>query len=424
MVQFSDWQSQLQFVDDLMRASSRVADPQELVRLYGDGVSRIYPVDLWLAISRRDINPPFYRITRSWRWEGEDINPWTEKHRLPMLSGGLLGELLYGDRPRVIEDVHVAPDDPAREHLEGVRAIFAMPQYDNGVAVNMALMMFKDPASLNHVGLANMLWQANLFGRATLNMVLRQQLRNAYDDLDREMEVVGHMQRSLLPARLPDIPGIELAAHYETSQRAGGNYYDVFPLPDGEWGLFIADVSGHGTPAAVTMAITHALAHAHPGPPTPPAAMLRHLNERLASQYTNESGQFVTAFYCVFDPRSRRLTYSSAGHNPPRLARKGGVISLGAAGGFPLGITSDADFGEATITLEPHDLLLLYTDGVTEAGNGQGAMYDVPRLDELLLSACHTAAGAIDAINLDLRRFSERAPLTDDRTLLAMRVVG
>ncbi len=105
-------------------------------------------------------------------------------------------------------------------------------------------------------------------------------------DIDCDFYVfTGHklyadIQRSLLPKTIPTIPGLGLAAHYQTSQWAGGDYYDFFPLTDGRWGIMIADVSGHGTPAAVMMAITHSIAHAYPGPPDPPAAMLEHVNQR------------------------------------------------------------------------------------------------------------------------------------------------
>ena len=86
---------------------------------------------------------------------------------------------------------------------------------------------------------------------------------------------------------------------------AGGDYYDFFPLPDDRWGILIADVSGHGTPAAVMMAITHSIAHAYPGPPHPPHELLDHVNRQLAARYTADNGTFVTAFYAIFDPKSR-----------------------------------------------------------------------------------------------------------------------
>src|SRR5205807_6698835 len=126
-------------------------------------------------------------------------------------------------------------------------------------------------------------------------------------ELDRELKIVADIQRSLLPARLPKIPTMDLAAHYQPAQRAGGDYYDFFPLPNDRWGIFIADVSGHGTPAAVLMAVTHCIAHTRPGPPVPPAKVLGYLNHHLATRYTHLSETFVTAFYAIYDPGSRVL---------------------------------------------------------------------------------------------------------------------
>ena len=162
---------------------------------------------------------------------------------------------------------------------------------------------------------------SSLFGRATQNLVLSAELKKAYEVVDRELKVVADIQRSLLPARSRAIPTLSVAAFYQTSQWAGGDYYDFFPLPDGKWGILIADVSGHGTPAAVLMAVTHSLAHGFPGPHDPPSALLTKVNHQLSTLYTADNEAFVTAFYGIYDPKTRRLDYSSAGHNPPRLMR-------------------------------------------------------------------------------------------------------
>ena len=146
----------------------------------------------------------------------------------------------------------------------------AIPMFDQGVALNMVILLRKEPAAFPKEELPELVWLSNLFGRATSNLVLSDELQRANQALDREMKAVGEIQRSLLPARLPKIPTLDLATYYQPSQRAGGDYYDFFPLPSGKWGIFIADVSGHGTPAAVLMAVTHCIAHTHPGPPSRP----------------------------------------------------------------------------------------------------------------------------------------------------------
>src|SRR5438552_2810081 len=99
-----DWKDRLAIIVETMRDMSRQTDPQEMVRAYGRRVRLLYPADRFLALSRRDLDPPKYRITRSSMWK-EEINPWKEKHRLPLLEGGLLGELLYGDQPRIIDEL-------------------------------------------------------------------------------------------------------------------------------------------------------------------------------------------------------------------------------------------------------------------------------------------------------------------------------
>jgi len=373
------------------------------------------------------VEPPFYLVTRSSRFE-EHFNPWTQRDRLPRLSGGLLGEIAYANRPVVIEDLpaRLSPDDPGRFYLEGMTTMVALPQYDGGEGLNVTAMLLPEGYALDPQIIPMLHWQSGLFGRGTQNLVLRNSLGAALKALDRELQAVGDIQRSLLPQGLPAIPGLEIAASYRTSARAGGDYYDFFPLDAGQWGLFIADVSGHGTPAAVLMAVTHAIAHAKPGTHAPPPALLTYLNRRLTDSYTR-GGTFVTAFYAVLDPHRRTLTYSAAGHNPPRLVRRGRVLPLNEAGALPLGIDEDVPFGEAAVPLEAGDLLLLYTDGVTEAMAPQRPgspreLFGVGRLDRLLVDCGGTRpAGCIDRVQAELNAFTDNAPPTDDQTLIAIR---
>jgi sigma-B regulation protein RsbU (phosphoserine phosphatase) len=423
------WQEELAIIDRTMKAISGVTDPEELVGVYWSGIGDLIAIDDYVAISRRNVEPPFYLITRSSRFT-EHFNPWTQRERLPKMSGGLLGEISYGNGPVIIDDLpsRLQPDDPARFYLEGFQSLIAMPQYDGGEALNTTVLLLPPDSEINHAMIPMLHWQGGLFGRGTQNLVLRNQLSDALVALDRELQIVGEIQRSLLPSELPSIEGFELSAHYETSARAGGDYYDFFPLSGGRWGLFIADVSGHGTPAAVLMAITHAIAHAQPGTHTPPGALLAYLNNQLARAYTLD-GTFITAFYAVLDPANRTLTYSSAGHNPPRLVRDGRVLSLDESGGLPLGIAAGQIYEQSTVALQNGDLLLLYTDGITEAmAPAQGAdvqqLFGNDRLDQLLLD-CGTRSPeeCINRVRSEIATFCENVPPTDDQTLIAMRVL-
>ena len=420
---FDDWRARLDYVVDMMREMSRITDPQATVRAYRARMERLRPNDGFVAISRRDIEPPKYRITRTSLWK-EDINPWLEVEKLPILQGGLLGEMLYSNVPHIIDDLQISPNDPAYDYFKGQRSLIAMPTYDQGVAMNMTVMMRKVPRGFDPELLPDFVWQSSLFGRFTQNLVLSEKLGAAYAEVERELDAVAQIQRSLLPVTLPQIPGVDVAAHYHTSRQAGGDYYDFFALPNGRWGIFVADVSGHGTPAAVVMAVTHTIAHSFPGPPAPPNEVLAFLNRKLMEPYTTGSGTFVTAFYAVYDPATRRLSYASAGHNPPRLRRKGAttVEAIDDAQRLPLGIDADETYVNQTVVLAPGDEVVFYTDGITEAWNGPHTMWGTEGLDAAILRTSGNARESLNQLLAERGVFVGNTPAADDQTLLVMRL--
>jgi phosphoserine phosphatase RsbU/P len=416
-------EERMELVVTTMRELSRQTDPLEMGRLYGKRMRKLIPIDRSVSISRRDLRQPYFRVTRSATWK-EQPNPWTERDQLPLYHGGLFAELLYGDEPRLFDDLEVDPSDPAAEYLEGHRSVMAIPMYDQGAALNMTLLMRKEPAAFDPRQFPELVWMSNLFGRITHNLRLSEQLKEAFDEVDYELQVVADIQRSLLPAQMPDIPTMAVAAHYQTSRRAGGDYYDFFPLAEGKWGLFIADVSGHGTPAAVLMAVTHSLAHSYCGAGDPPGRLLDYVNRRLTSRYTAESDTFVTAFYGIYNPADRSLTYACAGHNPPRLKRceDGSLALLDAARGLPLGIIPGEKYASTTHTLVPGDQLVLYTDGITEAQNPKGQFFGLARLDLVLENCSVTASDLLKSVLEAVDEFTEGRPALDDRTVLVAKI--
>lgn len=433
------WPERLRHIVQTMRDLSRQTDPEEMVDVYASRMRGSIPSERTVSLSRRGLDSPWYRITRSSTWEYHP-NPWTERDKLPLLDRGFLGELLYADEPRVIEDLSFASDDPGLEYLKGMRSLLAIPHYDQGVAKNMVLFMNSRPGAFPQERMPEIVWINNLFGRATHNLVLSSDLKKAYDAVDRELHVVADIQRSLLPSELPRIPGVDLAASYRTARQAGGDYYDLLPLPGGKWGVLIADVSGHGTPAAVVMAIMHSLAHSLPGPAVRPAEMLAYLNEKLCRHYTVSSGAFVTAFYGVYDPAAHTLTYACAGHNPPRLRRLvgatcaagspigscmtgGTLFSLDRAQRLPLGVMPGEQYEDQVEEMLPGDEVIFYTDGITESRapespEDRGAFFGVERLDEILLTEHRTARETLDDVLRAVELFTNGAPPADDQTLV------
>jgi sigma-B regulation protein RsbU (phosphoserine phosphatase) len=255
----------------------------------------------------------------------------------------------------MINDLRVDPSDPAATYFEGMRSLAAIPLYDGGHAMNMVVLARRDVNGYAPEHFPEHVWLSNLFGRATANLVLKEQLGDAYAALEKELKVVADIQRSLLPTELPRIDGMDIAASYQTSQWAGGDYYDFFELPGNKLGILIADVSGHGTPAAVMMAITHSIAHTLHDEPTPPSRLLNFVNRHLASRYTNGTGTFVTAFYGIYDPAKRELLFANAGHNPPRLKRgRGGPNGIiEGESNLPLGIEGDEVYVDSVQRLCP-----------------------------------------------------------------------
>lgn len=412
----------LELVVDLVREMSRQTDPQELVSIFRRRTTELFGGDGSISLSRRGLTAPQYKITRSSKWP-RPIDPWKEGHLLPVYQGGVIAELLYADEPRIISDFAIREDDPAREHLRGARSIMALPLYDEGSALNMVVRISQEPGYFTPEYLSGALLLANLFGKATHGLVLHEQIRKAYDDLDREVRRVGQIQRSLLPAKLPEIDTLDIAASYDTAARAGGDYYDFFKLADGRWGMIIADVSGHGPPAAVVMAIMRTILHHQCPDCLEPHEVLRVLNRGLIDQSDAHDGTFVTAFYARYDPRDRSLRYASAGHNPPlKVTPALQVSELDDAQSLPLGVTLMNEFVEGTATLHPGETLILYTDGITEASNPAGEMYGRERLLSCVRETTRSAQEVVDCVTYKLKAFTGEETLQDDQTILALRV--
>jgi sigma-B regulation protein RsbU (phosphoserine phosphatase) len=416
-----NWRARLAISVDVMRELSRYTDPEEMYLVFAWRMNQIFPTSRQITISRRGLKKPQFRVTRFNLWV-DGSNPWKDPHRFPVYSGGIFADLIYGDEPRVVDELFVAEDDPACEYLGGQGSLMAVPLFENGQAQNMLVATRDDPAAFSSEQVPELVWMCNLFARATQTLVLSEALQEANDDAEYELRAIAEIQRSLLPAEVPELPGLDMAVSYRAAGHAGGDYYDFFPLDDGRVGVLIADVSGHGTPAAVVMAVAHSLAHTDPAAQATPAAFLARLNAHLARRYTTISGTFVTAFYGVFDPARRTLTYANAGHVAPRLVRWAGYSEvLARARHVPLGVIDTASaYEEEVVTVEPGDQVVLLTDGVTEAVSVFGDVFGADRIEPLALAGT-TAQDLVAAITEDVDAFTAGAPPKDDQTVLVVR---
>jgi sigma-B regulation protein RsbU (phosphoserine phosphatase) len=313
--------------------------------------------------------------------------------------------------------------DPAHEYLVGQQSLLAIPIFEHGVAQQNIVLTREEPAAFAPEQVPELVWMTNLFGRATQTLVLSQALQAAYDDAKSEIRAIAELQESLLPLESPTLPGLDIAAHYQAVDRAGGDYYDFFEQPDGSVGVLIADVSGHGTPAAVLMAITHSIAHADGAPTGKPGAFLTHLNEHLTGRYNRTSGSFVTAFYAVVNSKERTLTYASAGHLPPRFVKADGtLLSLNRVQRLPLGIGAPEEiYPQYEMPFASGDGVVLVTDGVTEAVNAAGGVFGTDRLNEILKRAASSSSDTLVRILAAIDRFADGTPQSDDRTVVVVR---
>lgn len=250
---------------------------------------------------------------------------------------------------------------------------------------------------------------------------LERALRDSRDRLDRELASAARMQRLILPAAMPQHPTVSFAAYYETSRHAGGDYYDVLPLGDDRFGIMVADVSGHGAPAAIVMAMIRAVLHTYPGEPADPPGVLHHINRHF--KFLWDTAMYATAVYGVIDVRQGTFRVSSAGHPLPLLVRNGDEVSAVALDTVmcllwdELGQVPCLEFG-----LHPGDRLVFYTDGITER-QGQDGMYDPERLTASLARAGRRMPQEIvEHLVAELGVFAAGYEPDDDQTLLVVGV--
>ncbi len=236
--------------------------------------------------------------------------------------------------------------------------------------------------------------------------------------LEQELVMARAVQKSLLPTQTPRIPGFTLVADWRPAREVAGDFYDFFSLPDGRWGLVLADVSGKGAPAALYMAMTRSLIRSEASRHTNPSAVLTEVNRRLLKESSN--AMFVTVFYAILDPVLRSLTYANAGHDPPFLRRASGGVERLAYGGLIMGLFEQLTLNDETLNLESRDTLVAYTDGLTDTVDRLDEGYGHTRLADTINSAPAAARDILAHILKDLETFAGPVPQPDDITLLIL----
>ena len=236
-----------------------------------------------------------------------------------------------------------------------------------------------------------------------------------------ELKMAHDIQQSFLPDAIPDLPGFELAAQNIPAKEVGGDFYDFIPISEGKIGLTIADVSGKGVPAALFMALSRTIVRAKATRSSGVREIIRDANSLIMADA--KSGMFVTLFYAVLDVSARTLTYVCAGHNPPVIfkAKTGTLMRLNAKG-IALGAIENIELEERKIILDGGDIVVFYTDGVTEAINKNEVQFGEERLiTTIKVNHELSANDMIEKIKGEVLAFCGDEPQFDDITLMALK---
>ncbi|HEY0404329.1 MAG TPA: SpoIIE family protein phosphatase [Pyrinomonadaceae bacterium] len=304
--------------------------------------------------------------------------------------------------------------------LQGIRSVLAVPL---GVGEKVFGIIYAD----SPIAEAKFT-EDHLKVLTTLSSVAAIRVENARlleEQLDRErleheLQLASEIQQRFQPTAPPHVAGYELQGISFPCYEIGGDYYDFIERADGRMIIALGDVSGKGTAAALLMSSLHAAVHAQASSQSSLGETISAVNKYLAENIP--SNRFVTLFYAELDPLTGALSFINAGHNPPLIVHAAGTVENLSSGGLPLGIMTNSAYREGRTQLQPGDVLVIYSDGVSEAVNPQGEEFGAPRLHSVVgLNIERSAAGIRDRIESALTKFSQGTPAADDITLVIVK---
>jgi serine phosphatase RsbU (regulator of sigma subunit) len=422
------------FLADTLRELSGNPDPVASINTFSRAIRMLYGNQGIISVSLRNMAPGHYRVMRILHQEGVVAEGYKTVefagHDAPAHTGGIVGEIVRREQPVVIRDLDITHDPVLGNNLAPYRVLVAIPVYNQGELLNWVLFISTDAESITNEDVENRIIQSNLMGEVNNNKRITHELREAMHWIHQEIDEIAQLQRAMLPATMPPILGLELAVMYETYDRAGGDYYDIFPVnvPVGQavaedhpdWAMFIADASGHGPSAAVVIAVLSTLLRTSCSAVNSPSSVLDYLNSYLASRQFRHS--FVTAFLAFLDAKTGRFRYACAGHQFPIVRTPGGdTLQLNSIHGLPLGVQIGAPYEEAESSLDQGHSMMLYTDGITEAKSPDGTLFGEENLLAHLRSVNGSPADMIDALLRVLRTHEAGKRPNDDQTVVMIR---
>lgn len=415
----------LRMLLDITKTISRSLDLDEVLNLVMDTLDSLIPYDaagIYLVKCSRPLNEWEEGIDETCVFQTEAVRGYdiADLQELRLRMGeGLIGHVALRGKPFIAPDVSKEPryiDARARTRSEMVAPIIS-----NNQVIGVFDLESDELDAYTNDDIEILMLLSSQVAIIIEKVMLHEQLIEK-QRLETQLEVARQVQLELLPARDPQLEGFDISAYNFPTEEVSGDYYDWVRLYDDQIAIVIADVSGKGVPAALLMAFLRASLRAatHIGYAT-------HISMSKVNYLLWESierNQFVTAFYGVLDAANRTLAYSNAGHNPPILIDAEGKAHFERRGGVPLGMFRDSRYYEYYATIDPGQMLVLYTDGVTEAMNLAGDEYGPERLVEAVKRGRNLSARElIDSIHREVIDWTEGVGAHDDVTFFIIKAL-
>ena len=411
----------LRMLLDITNKISRSLDLQEVLNLVMDTLDSLIPYDAAgiFVVDCDDGGSGKEKpcVFKSQAVRGYDINELVELHL--KLGEGIIGHVALTSKPFISPDVRKEPlYVNAREET---RSEMVAPVISNDEVIGVFDLESDELNAYSEDDLEVLMMLASQVAIIIEKVMLHEQLIEK-KRLEGQLEVARQVQLELLPPSDPKLPGFDISAYNFPTEEVSGDYYDWVRIYDDQIGIVIADVAGKGVPAALLMAFLRASLRAASHIGYAPQISMTKVNYLLWESI--ERNQFVTAFYGIFDATNRTLAYSNAGHNPPVLLDPNGNARFLEQGGLPLGMFRDTRYYEYYLTLAPGQLLVLYTDGVTEALNPQGEEFGRERLVRSVKAARDLGARElIDAVQRDVVDWTDGRGAHDDVTFFVIKAL-
>lgn len=413
----------LRMLLDITKKISRTLDPQEVLNLVMDTLDSLIPYDaagiFLLECDKDSVSPGEEPCTfKAEAVRGYDVEELYDLHL--KLGEGFLGSVALSGAPIISNDVR---NDPVYVNArDRTRSEMVAPIISNDEVIGCFDLESDQLNAYSNDDLEVLMLLASQVAIIIEKVMLHEQLIEK-KRLQGQLEVARQVQLALLPPEDPPLVGYDISAYNFPTEEVSGDYYDWVRLYEDQIGIVIADVSGKGVPAAILMAFLRASLRAasHIGYST-------HISMAKVNYLLWESierNQFVTAFYGILDASNRTLSYSNAGHNPPLLIKAGGETRFVDYGEQPLGMFRETRYHEYHLMLEPGDVLVLYTDGATEANSPTGEEFGRDRLVAAVKESIdRPAREMIAGIQMAILEWTASVGASDDVTFFIIKALN